>query len=62
MCVEQSHIIDDIEKERARLARAARTVTDLLQVTHHAVEHDRKEVASEYILRAIEELWKALGK
>ena len=62
MYVEMSHTIDDLEKERARLARSARWSVRLLEDALHALRDDRTAVTEDFIERVIVDLQSALTK
>lgn len=59
--IEQSHIIDDLEKQRTAGVRAMREVLDLLAVLPHANAEGNREVIAEYLDRSLTLLGRALG-
>lgn len=57
--IEQSHTIDDQQKELARYKRANREAMDLLTLALHALDGGSLTVVNEYLERSVDLLWKA---
>jgi hypothetical protein len=57
--IEQSHTIDDQQKELARYKRANRESGDLLTLALHALDAGRLDVVNEYLERSVDMLYKA---
>lgn len=56
MCIEQSHIIDDIEKKRTSHVRAMKRSVSLLDDALNALRAGRTSVTDEYIERTLMDL------
>lgn len=60
--VEQSHIIADLDTERARMLRKITEARDLLRDVEHMIAHGNLDVAREYVDRALTALSKGLDR